>query len=129
MPIRGEASARLADGRTLTLAVNFATLARAAAELAVPAEHVFDILKNKDDSRQMLACLVLIEKALQRHHRGINEDDVGDLMLTNDVALSDALKEALAGAFGDGEAGDEAAANPPKPGTGIRSKPSGRKQV
>lgn len=131
MPIRGEATARLSDGKTLTLAVNFATLARTAAAVELPADKVLGVIADRNDPRQMLAVLVFIEKALAKHHPAIGEDDIGQLMLdeADAHALTGALNEAVGGAFGDeAEGGDEP--NPPaaKAGTSTSSKPSGRKR-
>jgi hypothetical protein len=129
MPIRGEATARLADGDTLTLAVNFATLARAAAQVAIPAGELFKVLRDAKDARQMLAMLALTEQALKRHHPDIDEDALGDLMLTDGEAIGAALNTATAGAFGDDDTEDGDEKNPPIRGTGTPSKASGQKRA
>lgn len=124
--IRGEATAKLSDGKTLTLKVNFATIARAAAQVKIPAQHLFEVINSPDDPRQMLATMAVIEHGLRKHHPAIDEDRLGDLMLSDGDAIGAALREAVAGAFGEAEG--EETANPPKPGTGTRSKASGRKR-
>lgn len=129
MPIRGESTAKLSDGRKLTFKVNFATLARVAAHTRIPAPQVLPVMTSKDDPRQMLVFLAMVEQALKKHHSDIDEDEVGDLMLTDGDALSAALNEAAEGAFGgdEDEAEDKDSPNPPKPGPSTRSKPRGRK--
>lgn len=131
MPIRGEASAKLTDGSKLTLVVNFATLAKTAAQTKIVAKDVLPVLGDKDDPRQMLVMMTMAEVALQRHHRGLTDDDVGDLMLTDGDEISRALMEAVNGAFGEEEAGEaETKANPPKGrGTGTSSKGRGPRRA
>jgi hypothetical protein len=130
MPIRGEATAKLADGETLTLAVNFATLARAADRMQLPAGDVFKVLQDAKSPRQMLAMLAMLEMALKRHHPSMDEDAIGDLMLTDGETLGAALNEAVAGAFGgDDEAEDGDEKNPPIPGTSTPSKAGGRNRA
>lgn len=124
--IRGEATATLADGRTLTLAMGFRALASASAETGIPASEIFTVLQ-KDDGRQMLALLALIEGSLKKYHRAIGPDEIDDLMLTDSEVLSEAMSKAMNGAFGDS---DEKAAEGNVPnGTGTNSKRAGRKQV
>lgn len=129
MPIRGEASVDLASGGTLRLAVNFATLARAAAFTKIPAQEMFTVLA-KDDGRQLLAMLGLLEYALQKFHYGqFSTDDISELMMTDGEAIGKALGAALTGAFGDEEAGDVATSNPPRAkarGTSTSSRKRGR---
>lgn len=134
MPIRGETTARLTDGRALTLKVNFATLARAAAQTGIAAEQLLHVIGDKDDPRQMLALLAMLEQGLRRHHPQIDEDAVGDLMLVerDAQALSQAVLTAAEGAFGGepdpaADAGDRDGANPP--GTSTRSSGRGPKPV
>jgi hypothetical protein len=133
MPIRGEASVDLAGGGRLTLAVNFATLARASAATKIPAQEMFTVLAV-DDGRQLLAMLSLLEFALQKHHAGqFSPDDIGDMMLTDGEKIGQALGLALSGAFGEEEAGADASSNPPKAkrraGTGTSSRSAGRKRA
>lgn len=129
MAIRGEASATLADGRVLRLVVNFATLARAAAETGIPAGELFAVLR-KDDGRQMLALAALAEQAVRTNHPEIDSEEVGELMLLQGEALGGALAKALAGAFGkEAETSDKNANPPRKRGTGTSSKPRGRKRA
>lgn len=127
MPIRGEATAVLSSGKKLTLVVNFATMARAAPQVGLPADALFKVLADKDDPRQMLALLAMLEQALRRNHPEFDEEMLGDLMLTDGDALGTALMEAVQGAFGDGEDGDSP--NPPKRGPSTASKPRGRKRA
>ena len=130
MPIRGEATARLEDGRKLTLVVNLATIAKTAAQTGIVAKDILPVLGNNKDPRQMLVMIAMVQHALHRHHRDMDEDDVGDLMLTDDKAISEALLAGVQGAFGEEEAGDDAPANPPKArGTGTSSKARGRKRA
>jgi hypothetical protein len=123
--IRGEATATLSDGRTLTLAMGFRALALASASTGIPANEIFAAMQ-KDDGRQMLALLALIEGALKKHHKDIGQDEVDDLMLTDSDALSTALGEAMNGAFSD--AGESTEGKVPT-GTGTNSKKAGRKRV
>lgn len=131
MPIRGEATATLHDGRRLTLKINFATLARVADAVGKPAKEVFAIIDSEDHPSQMLVGLKVIECALHRHHPEIDEDALGDLMLdeVDAAAITAANRAAMIGAFGDAE-GKEGE-NPPTPagrgGTSTRSSASGRK--
>lgn len=125
--IRGEATAALADGRTLTLAIGFRALALASADTKIPAKEMFDVLKT-DDGRQTLALLSLIENSLKKYHRDIGQDELDELMLSDSEALSEALSTALNGAFTDDEpvVADEGNA---RTGTGTRSKGTGRKRA
>jgi hypothetical protein len=113
--IRGEAAATLSDGRTLTLAMGFRALASASAETGIPASEIFSVLQ-KDDGRQMLALLALIEGSLKKYHRDIGPDEVDDLMLTDSEVLSEAMSKAMNGAFGDSD--DKAEAGNAPNGTG-----------
>ena len=126
--IRGEATATLADGRTLTLAMGFRALALASADTGIPAADLFTVLQ-KDDGRQMLALLSLIQGSVRKHHPDIGPDEIDELMLANSEVLSTALGNAMNGAFSppdtDADKGD--GGNAPT-GTGTRSKASGRKQ-
>ena len=124
--IRGEATATLADGRTLTLAMGFRALALASAETGIPTSNIFAILQ-KDDGRQMMVLLALIEGSLKKHHRDISPDEIDDLMLTDSEVLSEAMSKALNGAFGDEKDDKPEAGNVPI-GITTRSKSSGRKQ-
>lgn len=132
MPIRGEASVQLASGGSLTLAVNFAVLAKAAASTKIPAQEIFAVLAE-DDGRQLLAMLGLLEFALEKHHRGqFSADDISSLMMTDGEKIGVGLGLAISGAFGEEEAGADAPQNPPKakgrPGTGTSSRARGRKR-
>lgn len=130
MPIRGESTAVLASGRKLTFKVNFATLARVAAQTQIPAPQVLPTMTSATDPRQMLVFLAMVEQALKKHHPTVDEDEIGDLMLTDGDALSQALNEAAEGAFGgDDDAEDGERPNPPKRGPGTRSKPRGPKRA
>lgn len=130
MPIRGEASARLANGKTLTLKVNFATLARVAAQVGIAAPLVLQVMSSKDDPRQMLVFLAMAEHALKKHHPGIDEDAIGDMMLTDGQAISAALTAAAEGAFSDDlEAEGKEGPNPPNPGPLTHSKRRGQARV
>ena len=124
--IRGEATATLADGRTLTLAMGFRALALASADTGIPASEIFTVLQ-KDDGRQMKALLALIEGSLKKYHRDIGPDEVDDLMLTDSEVLSEAMSKAMNGAFSDSdENADEG--NVPN-GTSTRSKGTGQKRA
>ena len=123
--IRGEATATLADGRTLTLAMGFRALALASADTGIPASEIFTVLQ-KDDGRQMIALLALIEGSLKKYHREIGPDEVDDLMLTDSEVLSEAMSKAMQGAFGDSD--EKADAGNAPSGTGTNSKRVGRKQ-
>ena len=124
--IRGEATATLADGRTLTLAMGFRALALASADTGIPASEIFMVLQ-KDDGRQMIALLALIEGSLKKYHRDIGPDDVDDIMLTDSEVLSEAMSKALHGAFSDddGTADGGNARN----GTGTPLKRTGQKRA
>jgi hypothetical protein len=122
--IRGEATATLADGRTLTLAMNMRALADAAALSGIPSSEIFTVLQ-KDDGRQLKAVLGLVEGSLKKFHRDIGPDEVDDLMLTDSDALTDALFKAVAGAFSADSTADEG--NAQATGTSTRSKGTGRK--
>lgn len=124
--IRGEATAALADGRTLTLAMGFRALASASAETGIPASELFTVLQ-KDDGRQMIALLALIEGSLKKYHRDIGPDEVDDLMLTDSEVLSEAMSKALNGAFSEPDEKEEA--GNVQSGTGTNSKRAGRKQA
>lgn len=129
MPIRGEAQAVLSDGRKLTFKVNFATLARVAVQTQLAAPLVLPVMTNKDDPRQMMVFLAMVEQSLKKHHPGVDEDEIGDLMLTDGDALSAALNAAAEGAFGgDDEEGKDGKNPPTKNGTGTSSKSHGRKR-
>lgn len=131
MPIRGEAEARLGDGRTLKFKVNFATLARASAQAAMPAGELMKAVATAQDPRQMLALLAVTQQGLRLHHPDIDEDALGDLMLSDGEAIGQAVMAAFEGAFGgpeqDAEERDQP--NPPKRGTSTPSKPRGRKRA
>jgi hypothetical protein len=72
----------------------------------------------------------MMQHALHRHHRDLDDDDIGEMMLTDGDAMTEALMAGVQGAFGEEEAGDEAAPNPPKArGTGTSSRPRGRKRA
>ena len=124
--IRGEATATLKDGRTLTLAMGFRALALASASSGIPSAEIFAVLQ-KDDGRQMMALLALIEGSLKKYHRDIGPDEVDELMLTDSQALSDAISQAMTGAFSedDGNA-DEGNV---QAGTSTPSKATGRKRA
>lgn len=124
--IRGEATAALADGRTLTLAMGFRALASASAETSIPASEIFTVLQ-RDDGRQMKALLALIEGSLKKYHREIGPDEVDDLMLTDSEVLSEALSKAMNGAFSDPD--EQADAGNVQSGTGMNLKRAGRKQA
>lgn len=128
--IRGEATATLKDGRTLTLAMSFRALALASAESKIPASQMFNVLQ-KDDGRQTLALLALVEASLKKHHRDIGPDEVDTLMFDNSEALSEAVSKALNGAFTDSseKPDDEVKAGNGQSGTGTGSKKTGRKQA
>lgn len=129
MPIRGEAVAILGNGQRLTLKINFATLARTAAQVGIPAEELFDVIQTETDPRQMLAALAFIEQGFKKHHPEIDEDALGDLMLTDGDAITAAMKEAATGAFGDDEPEGKKGANPPRAGRSTRSNKRGRKRA
>jgi hypothetical protein len=123
--IRGEATATLKDGRTLTLAMNMRALADAAALSGIPSSEIFSVLQ-KDDGRQLKAVLGLIEGSLKKYHREIGPDEIDELMMTDSDALTDALFKGVAGAFNDTDEADEGNVLPS--GTSMRSKKTGRKQ-
>lgn len=123
--IRGEATATLKDGRTLTMAMGFRALASASAETGIPASEIFTVLQ-KDDGRQMMALLALIEGSLKKYHRDIGPDEIDDLMLTDSEVLSEAMSKAMNGAFSDDD-GKADEGNAPS-GTGTPLKRTGRKQ-
>jgi len=123
--IRGEATAKLKDGRTLTLAIGFRALALASAQTGIPTSELFAVMQ-KDDGRQMLALLALIEGSLKKYHRDLTGDDIDDLMMTDSEVLSEALSVALSSAFSDDEVKADGGNAPT--GTGTRSKATGRKQ-
>lgn len=130
MPIRGEASVTLESGQKLTLVVNLATIARTAAQTGVVAQQVLPVLGNDKDPRQMLVMIAMVRNALHKHHRDVDEDDVGEMMLADGDAISQALMGCVRGAFGEEEeAGEGASAHPPKArGTGTSSRARGRKR-
>jgi hypothetical protein len=124
--IRGEATATLSDGRTLTLAMGFRALALASAASGIPASELFAVMQ-KDDGRQMLALLALIHGALNKYHRDIGTDEVDDLMLTDSEVLSTALGDAMNGAFSPADDSKADEGNAPN-GTSTPLKRTGRKQ-
>jgi hypothetical protein len=124
--IRGEATAELSDGRTLTLAMGFRALALASADTGIPASEIFSVLQ-KDDGRQMLALLSLIEGSLKKYHRDIGPDELDQLMMTDSEVLSEALSKAMSGAFGESD--DKAEAGNARNGISTLSKGTGRKRV
>lgn len=124
--IRGEATAELSDGRTLTLAMGFRALALASAETGIPASEIFSVLQ-KDDGRQMIALLALIEGSLKKYHRNIGPDELDQLMMTDSEVLSEALSKAMAGAFGDGD--EKAEAGNGRNGISTLSSATGRKRA
>lgn len=126
--IRGEATAKLADGRTLTLAMGFRALALASADTGIPAAELFTVLQ-KDDGRQMLALLSLIQGAVQKHHPEIGSDEIDELMLANSVVLSEALGAAMNGAFSPPEEAEQVDEGNAPNGTSTRSKATGRKRA
>lgn len=127
--IRGEATATLKDGRTFTLAMGFRALALASASSGIPAAQIFAVLQ-KDDGRQMMALLALIEGSLKKYHRDIGPDEVDELMLTDSEALSDAISQAMTGAFSvDGGNDSGEPEGNVQAGTGTRSKATGRKRA
>lgn len=125
--IRGEATATLADGRTLTLAVNFRVIASAAADTCIPATEIFSVLEN-DDGRQMKAMFALTDGALKKYHRDIGPDELDRLLLSDSQAISTALGEALSGAF-PSDSDEKADEGNVKAGTSTRSKGTGRKRA
>jgi hypothetical protein len=125
--IRGEATATLKDGRTLTLAMGFRALALASASSGIPASEIFKVLQ-KDDGRQTLAVLSLIEGSLKKYHREIGPDEIDGLMLTDSDVLTDAVFEGINGAFDD-ESEANADEGNVKGGTSTSSKKTGQKQV
>jgi hypothetical protein len=125
--IRGEATATLADGRTLTLAMNMRALADAAALSGIPSSEIFGVLK-KDDGRQLKAVFGLIEGSLKKFHRDIGPDEIDELMDTDSEALTDALFKSVAGAFND-DTSEADEGNVPRSGTSTRSKGTGRKRA
>ena len=136
MPIRGEVSATLSGGRKVTLVVNFATIAKAAVQCGFPPKEMLAAIEDEDDPRQYLCFLSLIQQSMQKHHRGIDEDEVSELIASDLDALRDAFMAAQKGAFVGGEAGEaETGGNPPKAprkaktGTGTRSSGRGRKRT
>lgn len=123
--IRGEATATLKDGRTLTLAMGFRALALASADTGISAPEMFAVLQ-KDDGRQMLALLALIEGSLKKYHRDIGPDEIDQLMLSDGNVLSDAMSKAMTGAFGEDDS--EAPEGNAQAGTGTPSKATGQRQ-
>lgn len=124
--IRGEVTATLKDGRTLTLAMGFRALALASADTGISAPEMFAVLQE-DDGRQMLALLALIEGALKKYHRDISPDEIDQLMLTDGNVLSDAMSKAMNGAFGEED--EKQPEGNAQAGTGTRSKATGRKRA
>ncbi len=124
--IRGEATATLADGRTLTLAMGFRALAFASAKAQMASAEMFNAMKS-DDGRQLKALLALIEGSLQKYHREIGEDEIDELMFSDHQALSEAVSVAMNTAFSD-EKDDKADEGNVPTGTGTRSKATGQKR-
>lgn len=124
--IRGEATATLADGRTLTLAMNMRALAHASAVSGIPSSEIFSVLK-KDDGRQLQAVLGLIEGALKKYHRDIGPDEIDEMMMDEPDPLTDALFAGINGAFAEGD--EEAEGGNAPSGTSTRSKGTGRKRA
>lgn len=131
--MRGETSATLKDGRTLTLAMGFRALALASSETKIPASEIFKVLQ-KDDGRQTLALLALVEASLKKYHRDLSADEIDQLMLSDSEVLSEAVSRSMNSAFGDGDGEGEPETSEPKAGneasgTGTSSKKVGRKQA
>ena len=127
--IRGEATATLADGRTLTLAMGFRALALAAADTKIPAKELFEVM-DKDDGRQILAMFALLEGSLKKYHREIGADELDQLMMSDHDALADALMTSMRGAFADEEPESvKADEGNVKAGTSTPSKGTGRKRA
>jgi hypothetical protein len=123
--IRGEATATLSDGRTLTLAMGFRALALASASTGIPSTEIFAVLQN-DDGRQMLALLALIEGSLKKYHADLGPDDIDEIMTADSEILSTALGQAMNGAFADKTESTEGKV---PTGTGTNYKKAGRKRV
>ena len=125
--IRGEATATLKDGRTLTLAMGFRALALAAAETKIPVDDLFNILNN-DDGRGLLVSMAVIRSALSRHHGFITDVDLDELMLVDRFVLQNALNAAIQGMSSpDVEPSGDDAGNG-QAGTSTPSKKAGAKR-
>jgi hypothetical protein len=105
-PVKGEADVGLADGRVLTLAIDFDAIAQAQRLAGKP---FFDIVQQLGDI-EVFAAMFLA--ALGRHHPEMSEDEVKSLLLPNFAGCVAALQEALATVLG--EAAETGAAGPPK---------------
>jgi hypothetical protein len=126
--IRGEATATLADGRTLTLAMGFRTLALAAAETKIPVDELFQIM-DEDDGRGLLVSMAVIRAALNKHHGFINDDELDELMLNDRDVVSDAVRTATIGMSRPKEDSDDTQSpeGNARRGTSTRSKRTGRR--
>lgn len=124
-PMKGEASLRLADGRTLTLAYSFDALC---AVEEVAARSISEVLAEiSKGAPRLTTARALIYGGLQQHHPEVTLTEAGELILSDGPAVSEAMNRALAAAFPKAAEGRQAA-NPPsqRPGTGSRSSRSGR---
>jgi hypothetical protein len=125
--IRGEATATLSDGRTLTLAMGFRALALAAAETKIPVDDLFEIME-KDDGRGLLVSMAIIRAALNKHHGYISDDELDELMLWDRDVLSDGVREATDGMARPKDDEKQSAEGKVLSGTSTRSKGTGRKR-
>lgn len=88
--------------------------------------NIAQILKEMHATQQVRYHRAVLWAGLQEFHPGVTPRDAGAMM--NNEQAGEALAKALTGAFPEiQEAAQGAAENPPKDGTGMRSRPRGRK--
>lgn len=112
-PLKGEAPLKLADGRELTLAMDFEALVAAETAYGKPIAHVM-----LDAQRGFLgASRAFLFGALRTHHPEMTPAEASALILSDGEAVLAALEVATELAFPKAAEGKQGA-NPPRGGTG-----------
>lgn len=112
---RGEAALTLADGRELTLVVDYGAFAEAEDIADKGINELLDMMRRG----RLRAMQAIVCGALKANHPDISPDEVGDLLLGGDsAAIGKAVNEAVANAFPKEAAGKGDADPLPKGGAG-----------
>jgi len=124
----GEAEAKLADDRRLTLRFDFNALCEVEDAAKRPIAEVMNELSTSSKRRtppRLSTLRALVFGGLAHHHPELSREDVGDLVISDDgKALTEAMQKALEAASASQSTGGKDGARPPgnpRRGTGSRS--------
>lgn len=125
-PTKGEVAVNLSDGRTVTLCFDINAFIDMSDELGIDVPEIVKKLQDKDNPPSLKFQRVVMWGGLQKHQPDMSIRDAGEIL----VEASEAMAKSLGGAMrqDDGEAGNDADADPPKPrrGTATKSSKGGR---